>query len=30
MVILKVFNNNSVVALSEDKQDIILTGPGIG
>lgn len=30
MIILKIFNNNSVVALSEDKQDIILTGPGIG
>jgi len=30
MIILKIFNNNSVVALSEDKQDIILTGSGIG
>lgn len=30
MVILKVFNNNSVVALSDDKQDVILTGSGIG
>lgn len=30
MVILKIFNNNSVVALSENKQDIILTGAGIG
>ncbi len=30
MVILKIFNNNSIVALSEDKQDIILTGAGIG
>lgn len=30
MIILKVFNNNSVVALSDDKQDVILTGAGIG
>ena len=30
MIVLKVFNNNSVVALSEDKQDVIVTGPGIG
>lgn len=30
MIILKVFNNNSVVALNDKKQDVILTGAGIG
>lgn len=30
MIILKVFNNNSVVALNEERQDVILTGSGIG
>jgi len=30
MKILKIFNNNSVVALSNDRQDVILTGPGVG
>jgi Transcriptional antiterminator len=30
MVILKIFNNNSIAALSENKQDIIITGAGIG
>lgn len=30
MIILKVFNNNSVVALSDDRQDVIITGSGIG
>ena len=28
--ILKVFNNNSVAAISDDLGDIILTGSGIG
>lgn len=30
MIVLKVFNNNSVVALNENRQDVILTGSGIG
>lgn len=30
MIILKVFNNNSVVALSDDRQDVIVTGAGVG
>ena len=30
MIILKVFNNNSVVALNENRQDVILTGSGVG
>lgn len=30
MIILKVFNNNSVVALSDDSQDVIVTGSGVG
>lgn len=30
MIILKVFNNNSVVALSDDRQDVIVTGSGVG
>jgi len=30
MIILKVFNNNSIVALTQDKQDVILIGSGIG
>lgn len=30
MVIIKVFNNNSVAALSDDRQDVIVTGSGIG
>lgn len=30
MKILKVFNNNSVAAISDDLGDIILTGSGIG
>lgn len=30
MVILKVFNNNSVAALSDDRQDVIITGSGVG
>lgn len=30
MIVLKVFNNNSVVALTDDKQDVIVTGSGIG
>lgn len=29
MIILKVFNNNSVVALSDDRQDVIVTGSGV-
>ena len=30
MKILKVFNNNSIAAISDDLGDIILTGSGIG
>jgi len=30
MIVLKVFNNNSIAALSDDKQDIIVTGAGVG
>ena len=30
MIILKVFNNNSVVALSDYRQDVIVTGSGVG
>ena len=30
MIILKVFNNNSVVALSDDRLDVIVTGAGVG
>ncbi len=30
MVIIKVFNNNSVAVLSDDRQDVIVTGSGIG
>ncbi len=30
MIILKVFNNNSVVVLSDDRQDVIVTGAGVG
>lgn len=30
MIILKVFNNNSVVALNENRQDVISTGSGVG
>ena len=30
MIILKVFNNNSVVALNENRQDVILTESGVG
>lgn len=30
MIVLKVFNNNSVVALTNDKRDVILMGKGVG
>lgn len=30
MIMLKVFNNNSAVALNENRQDVILTGSGVG
>lgn len=30
MKIVKIFNNNAVATISKDKEDLILTGSGIG
>lgn len=30
MKIIKIFNNNAVATITEDKNDLILTGSGIG